>query len=281
MSSKFIAKIYRILKYTILSRHFYGLSSPFRVLPNFIIIGAKRCGTTSLYNYLAQHPCIVKSSHDHLGFFDDNFDLGLNYYRSFFPSKITSFFIKRKFKNFLTYDVTSTYILNETTAKRIFNTLPGVKIIAILRDPVLRAYSEYNETLKTNNKTEDFSILLNRLRNTSMSESSQDRPHHESFITPNILNKGFYYEQLESYFKLFDHKNILILSTEDLSENPQKTFDQIFEFLNVERFEIDSSKKFSANKYTSLDDNSKNKLNELFHEQNQKLFALIGKKFKW
>lgn len=259
-----IMKIYRIVKYIIIDRHFYGLSSLFRVLPDFVIIGSKRCGTTSLYHYLAQHPSIIKSSHDHLGFFDDNFDLGLNYYKSFFPTKLKRFFVKRKFKKFLTYDVTSTYISSETTAKNIYNTLPHVKIIAILREPVSRAYSEYNETLKTNNKIEEFTKVLGDFANPT-----------------GILNKSCYYRQLKFYFQLFSRENILILSTEELNDNPQKVFDQIFEFLNVEKFRINTVKRFSENKYTNLDSKTKNELSRLFYEENQKLFELIGKKFSW
>lgn len=267
MTEKYMPKImktYRIIKHIMMGRHFYGLSSPFRVLPDFIIIGAKRCGTTSLYHYLAQHPSIVKPSHDHLGFFDDNFDLGLNYYKSFFPTKIKRFFVKHKFKKFLTYDVTSTYISSETTAKKIYNTLPHVKIIAILREPVSRAYSEYNETLKTNNKIEEFTKVLGDFTNPT-----------------GILNRSLYYKQLKLYFQLFNRENILILSTEDLNKDSQKVFDQIFKFLNVEKFRINTIKRFSENKYTNLDNKMKNEISKLFYEENQKLFELIGKKFNW
>ena len=71
-----ILKIFRDLKYVIIKRHVYGLTSMMRVLPDFFVIGVVRGGTTSMYHYLDQHPSIVKSAYDELGFFDDNFKLG-------------------------------------------------------------------------------------------------------------------------------------------------------------------------------------------------------------
>ena len=74
-----IKNFYRFLRYTVISRHVYGITFPFRVLPDFLVIGVGRSGTTSLYYYLDQHPSIVKSSYDEIGFFDDNFHLGLSW----------------------------------------------------------------------------------------------------------------------------------------------------------------------------------------------------------
>ena len=80
--SNFLSKF----KHIILKRHVYGWSSPLRVLPDFFVIGVVRSGTTSLYHYLSQHPSIVKSAYDELGYFDSNYKLGLNWYKSIFLS---------------------------------------------------------------------------------------------------------------------------------------------------------------------------------------------------
>jgi len=131
--------IYNILRYQLLDRHYYGLTAKLRPLPDLIIIGAKRCGTTSLYQYLGEHPCISRSTKDNVGFFNNNFELGLDYYRSFFPVKP-----RNKCKKHITFEVTTSYIQESKTAKRIFKTLPKVKLLAMVRNPVDRAYSEYN-----------------------------------------------------------------------------------------------------------------------------------------
>ena len=79
--TKFLVNIYQKIRYNFLQRHVYGITASFRVLPDFMVIGFGKAGTTTLYHYLGEHPCIIKSSHDHLGFFDDNFHLGLNFYK--------------------------------------------------------------------------------------------------------------------------------------------------------------------------------------------------------
>ena len=75
-----------------INKTYYTLSSPFRMLPDFLIIGAARCGTTSLYEYLVQHPNIVPATGKEVYFFDKKYSKGLNWYRSFFPFKSNTIF---------------------------------------------------------------------------------------------------------------------------------------------------------------------------------------------
>ena len=112
-------RLYRFVRYVLIGRHFYGLTAVFRVLPDFIVIGVGRSGTTSLFNYLEQHPSIVSSAYDEIGFFDDNFRLGLTWYRSMFPTIIKKFQTKKTTKFFMTYEVTPWYIRRPWTARRI------------------------------------------------------------------------------------------------------------------------------------------------------------------
>ena len=105
-NNKSIKKIYQKILYGLIKRNYYYLSSPFRVLPECFVIGVVRSGTTSLYHYLGQHPCIVSSAYDELGYFDDNYHLGINWYKSLFPTKSTKNKIIKKHGKFLTYDVT-------------------------------------------------------------------------------------------------------------------------------------------------------------------------------
>ena len=85
-------------------RHIFGITGPIRLLPDFIIIGTVRSGTTSLYSNICQHPCVLPAAYDELGFFDSNFHLGLNWYRSLFPTLFSKWIVKQK-KQFKTiYD---------------------------------------------------------------------------------------------------------------------------------------------------------------------------------
>lgn len=274
----------RTIKYNILQRKFYGITSPIRTLPDFIVIGAKRCGTTSLYHYLGLHPSIKKSSHDHLGFFDDNYHLGLQFYRSFFPTVFQQRSIIKRTGKFLTYDVTSSYIQDSKNAVRIHSLFPEIKLIAILRNPVDRAYSEYNLHLRADNKMQDFEFYVNQ----EILEIEDDEKNGvvgdlEPFTSgkKNYLRKGFYFEQLSPWFNLFPKKNIHIISTESLGEKPNEVLNGIFEFLGVTHHQINTEKKHEKGNYKKMNDSTKELLQKFFVPRNKKLYDLIGMDFDW
>ena len=268
--------IYRKIRYNLLQRHIYGLTSSFRVLPDFLVIGSKRCGTTSLYEYLGQHPCIKKSSHDHIGFFDDNFHLGMGFYKSFFPTIFEKMFFEFKNGKLLTNDVTSSYIQNSQTATKIFQTLPNTKIIAILRNPIDRAYSEYNLDLRANPDIQSFeTIIQNEIDN--MGNKNDD----EVIKNKHYLKKGIYFDQLKPWFKLFPKKNILILSTEKFGKDTNNIFNIIFEFLNLENYNIENSKRMQKGTYTKLNSKTREKLLKFYKLKNNQLYDLINEKFDW
>jgi len=268
--------IYRKIRYNLLQRHIYGLTSSFRVLPDFLVIGAKRCGTTSLYEYLGQHPCIKKSSHDHIGFFDDNFHLGIGFYKSFFPTIFEKKFFEFKNGKLLTNDVTSSYIQNSQTATKIFQTLPDKKIIVILRNPIDRAYSEYNLDLRANPDIQSFeTIIQNEIDN------MEDKNDGEVIQNKHYLKRGIYFDQLKPWFELFPKKNILILSTEKFGEDANNIFNIIFKFLNLENYNIKNSKRMQKGTYTKLNSKTREKLLKFYKLKNNQLYDLINEKFDW
>jgi hypothetical protein len=267
-------KIYQKMRYNILQRHIYGITSPLRVTPDFLIIGAKRCGTTSLYEYLGEHPCIKKSFRDHIGFFDDNFQLGINFYKSFFPTIFEKKFFELKNGKFLSNDVTSSYIQNLETAEHVFSTLPKSKIIAILRNPTDRAYSEYNLHLRSNSNLSSFESHIEN-------EMNKNKTINDDKHTKDYLKKGFYFEQLTPWFKLFPRKNILILSTEEFGKSTSDVFNNIFEFLQLEKYHIENPKRMQRGVYSKLNPVMRKKIIEYFRPKNKKLYDLVGKDFSW
>jgi len=268
--------IYNIIRYQLLDRHYYGFTAKLRPLPDLIIIGAKRCGTTSLYQYLGEHPCISRSMKDNVGFFNNNFELGLDYYRSFFPLKP-----RNKCKRHITFEVTTSYMQESKTAQRIFKTLPNVKLLIIVRNPVDRAYSEYN--LEKNRQSFEESVFEEMKRidteDKALSESkivelfSRERYH--------LIRKSMYYQQLVPWLQLFPRDQIMILSTEDYDKDTQGTYDKIFDFVGVEKYEIRESEKINKGKYSKMNDKTRQILLDYFRPHNEKFFQLIGKKFEW
>jgi hypothetical protein len=119
-----------------------------------------KCGTTSLYYDICEHPCTIAAAYDEIGFFDENFHLGLNWYRSMFPTKFLKKKIAEKFGKCLTYDVTPSYIRKPWVARRIKELFPEIKLIALLRNPVDKAYSHYHLSLRSGIRKSSFEEII-------------------------------------------------------------------------------------------------------------------------
>lgn len=268
--------IYNILRYQLLDRHYYGLTAKLRPLPDLIVIGAKRCGTTSLYQHLVEHPCISRSTKDNVGFFNNNFELGLNYYRSFFPMKP-----KNKYKKHIVFEVTTSYMQESRTAERIFKTLPDVKLLLMVRNPVDRAYSEYN--LEKNRQSFDDLAFEEMTRIREEDKNLVEGKNVELFAHGkyHLLRKSMYYQQLVPWLQLFPRDQILILSAEDYDKKTQDTYNEIFDFVGVERYEVKRSERVNKGKYSKMNDETRRVLLDYFKPYNEKFFQLIGKRFDW
>jgi len=276
-------KISQIIKHGLIKRHFYYVTSSIRVLPEFIVIGAAKSGTTSLYHYLSQHPCITKSAYDELGYFDDNFNMGLNWYRSLFPTKFTQQKIETKYKKSLTYDVTPGYFQNPSCIKRIYETLPDVKLILVLRNPVDRTYSHYQASTQRGIKTKiPFQDLLDKDLQTYEQVRNDDNEYINSISTMTYIGPSIYAKLIKEWLKYFSLDQLLIFSAEELKENHREVFSRIHDFLNINDEEIDTvTKHNTGGDYTPLDSDLRQKLINFFKPHNEELFNIINQKFDW
>ena len=263
-------------------RHFFGITSPFRVLPNFFVIGAGRTGTTSLFHYLFQHPSITKSAYDELGFFDVNYHLGLNWYRSLFPSVVTKIFVKLKTKAFLTYDVTPSYVRRPWVAKRIHDMFPSTKLIVVLRNPVDKSYSQYyNSAKRGENRTFEQVVKEDMDNILKWKTKLKDDNYFATAVENSILARGFYAEQLPVWFDLFSKNQIMIIQSEKLSSDTKNVMNDVFQFLGLPIFDIPNTKKVNVSQYSKMNPETRELLINFFKPYNEKLFGLLGKKFNW
>jgi len=271
--NNFLSKI----KHVMVKRHVYGWSSALRVLPDLIVIGVVRSGTTSLYHYLSQHPSIIKSAYDELGYFDSNYELGLNWYKSFFPSIFEKKKIKEKNGKFLTYDVTPFYIYNQKAPQRIHQILPNSKLIVILRNPVDRSYSNYflgNQGKKFEEIIADEKESLNKIDKNNVDE-------YYNFVHTSMLARGFYAEQLENWYKIFSKDQILVIKSEEFATETNKIMNEIFNFLELPHYNIPDNSKKNKIHYESMNKETRIDLIEFFRPYNKKLYSLIGRNFDW
>ena len=276
-----MSNLLRKTRHVLCKRHVFGITSSLRVLPNLLVIGAVRSGTTSLYHNLAQHPCITKSAYDEIGFFDDNFHLGLNWYRSMFPTKFHKEKIIKKYGKFLTYDVTPFYIYNERVPERIYNLLPDIKLIAVLRNPVDRAYSNYHLSKRESRITESFEEIIEKEKRNLIHINRNDKEEYYKFVHTSLLARGFYAEQLERWYKIFPKKQIMIIKSEEFAAETNKIMNKIFEFLELKKHYMKNVVKKNEAHYVPMRKETRKMLIDYFYPHNKKLYSILGRNFDW
>jgi len=249
-------------------------------LIDFIIIGAQRCGTTSLYNYLIAHPNISSALNKEIHFFDINYNKGIDWYWKQFP--LVSEKVNPDEKS-VTGESTPYYLFHPLVAKRIFKHLPKIKLIVLLRNPVDRAYSHYNHAVRRGNESLSFEKAI-KIEPERLREQEQKVLEGKNSLTYrrlSYLGRGAYAEQLEKYLELFQKKQFLILKSEDFFASPQQYLNKVFSFLGLSNFELKKFEKFGFGNNPPMNEKTRNFLTEYFRSHNERLSKLIGPDFSW
>jgi Sulfotransferase domain len=251
------------------------------LLPNFVIIGAQKCGTTSLYNYLVGHPAIYEATTKEVGYFDQFYDKGLGWYRSHFPTPIRKFYEKLRNKTHIISGEASTgYILYPHALRKLAKTIPDVKLILMLRNPVDRAYSHYNHSVRCGKETLPFEEAIEKeeervgaaLRKIQMDEDY----YNEQIDYFAYLRAGIYIDQIKVLMDLFPAERVLILKSEDFYANSQAVFNQTLKFLDVPSMDLIDAKKYNSGVYSKMNNEVRNKLEDFFRPYNQSLYEYLG-----
>tara|TARA_Y100000590_G_scaffold290537_1_gene327041 strand:+ start:530 stop:1366 length:837 start_codon:yes stop_codon:yes gene_type:complete len=272
-----IKNIYRKFYYQFLKRNYSAVTAPLRVLPDFIIFGSVRSGSTSLYHDICEHPSVLPAAFDEIGFFDSNYHLGMNWYRSMFPRKRDIDKKMTETNYAITGEDTPFYFWKKEVPSRILSHLPDCKLLCILRNPIDRAYSNYHISRKFG--TEKLSFEESVQEEMARIEKQVSREDFDN--TRSNLAKGLYHHQLLNWYDTFPREKIFVLSTEDLSSEPNKTLNDVFSFLKIPEYELQNPQKNKVEKYENMSSKTRSELVKFFMPYNEQLFELIQKKFNW
>lgn len=264
------------------------ITSSFRVLPDFLIIGGQKCGTTALYNYIIEHPDIYPAVRKQMHYFDNRYEKGDHWYRSGFPTALEKFYIRRILRNrFTTGEATPNYIFHPHAPGRIARLLPHAKFILLLRDPVDRAYSHYNHEIRKGAETLSFAEAIAKEQERLQPEIDRMRKE-ENYYSHNYqhfsyLTRGIYIDQLRNWLKFFPRQRFLILKAEDLDSHTAATLNRIYEFLDLPQVakEEKEYERFNRGSYSKIDPEMREKLKKFFRPYNQQLFDLLDINFGW
>ena len=262
------------------------LTAPLRLLPEFIIIGAQRCGTTSLYNYLTGHPSIARTVLREVHFFDVRFWKGVNWYRAHFPTIILKHYVDSVRKNnLITGESSPYYIFHPLAPQRIATLLPSVKLIALLRNPVDRAYSHYWHEIRQGNEMLSFEEAIGRESERLSGEAERilrderyNSLHHRLY---SYVARGIYVDQLEMWRQFFSRDQMLILSSEAFFADPAAILRRVFEFLDVPHCELTEYFRYNQIDYPTMDAAMRRRLLDYFQPHNERLYQYLGEKFDW
>lgn len=269
-----------------LNKLLYTATGDLHVLPDFIIIGASRSGTTSLYEYLNQHPSIIRGVGKEIHYFDKNFDRGIKWYKSFFPTKRKKSKLEDKQNGkCLTGESTPRYLYHHHAPKRVLQLLPNVKLIVVLRNPIDRAYSRYEQQAAVGLEELSFEDAIEQEEN-RITDDMKKMEKDENFYSVYFYRKayktmGIYVNQLRRWFEYFPREQFLILKSEDLRSNPAQVYNQTIEFLGLPKHELDSFKAYRMRKYPTLSEKTRDKLSNFFRQYNEQLYQLLGRNFDW
>jgi len=247
-----------------------------RVKPNFIIIGAPKCGTTSLYNYMIQHPWIYPALEKEVRFFDQRYHKGINWYKANFPTIFIKLLCFVKGIAFATGESTPTYIFDPTVPGEIYKHMPNVKLIVLLRNPVDRAFSNYNMEVKNGAENLSFEDAIQQ-EERRLKERNIDVLKDGTKYTYNELHyaykeRGKYIAQLDQWLKYFDAKQILVRKSEELYSDPESLLNDAFAFLGLPAYKLEKYKIFYPGKYTSeLTPETREGLDRYYYKYNMEL----------
>jgi hypothetical protein len=276
----------------------YGeLTARWRPDPEFLVIGAKRGGSTSFYFDLLQHPgmCPLFPRPDRLPkatetkgihFFDSNYYRGERWYRSHLPSSFVRDRQQRRINGpVVTGEASPYYLFHPAAAKRAAGMLPEAKIIAVLRDPVMRTYSHWKERRRSNSEPLEFVDALaaedDRIGDVEDRLRIDPRSHSYAHEQQSYARQSEYVTALEAWYAHYPAERILVLASEEYYRDPQASLDEAVQWLGLPSRPIASGTVRNAAVGDELEAEVRAKLAARFAPYNDRLEQLTGRTFPW
>src|SRR5215208_27541 len=249
-----------------------------RPLPDFLILGAQKAGTTALYAYLRRHPKITGPSWKEVSYFDRHYSRGPSWYRGNFPNFLRT-------RGELVGEASPSYLFHPLAPQRVKELLPEARLVALVRNPVDRALSHYNHEVALGREPFSFEDALATEEERLEGEEERLRADPSYFSSEwwshTYKARGRYAEQLERWLAVFPREQLLVLPSDDLGSDPARAHAQVLEFLGAPPQRLDSYPRGCERRYEPMKPETREQLAAEFGEPNRRLYALLGRDLGW
>jgi len=262
------------------------VTARWRTVPDYLVIGTKRGGTTSLQQYLTAHPDVLepkaaKASH----YFDVNHDKGWSWYRAHFPRQSWMDNQRAAGRPVVVGEASPYYCFHPLALGRIAEQLPSVRMIIVLRDPVERAWSHYSYEVARGNEELSFADAVDaeparlagveeRIRAGAIKDDRHWRLH-------SYLRRGHYEEQIAAVHRLFPADQLHVVVSEELFARPLVVMNKVFDFLAVGPVDGGRFDAANANRKSALEPELRERLATYYAPHNQRLYEVLGRELPW
>jgi hypothetical protein len=255
-----------------------------RALPDFLVIGTQKGGTTYLYKVLSEHPDVLPAFKKEVHYFDLHYDQGEGWYRAYFPLRA------RLGERTITGEASPYYLFHPHAPGRAAELLPDAKLIVLLRNPVDRAYSHYQHQVTQwaaeGHETLSFEAAVDaeeeRLDGELARLMHDDVVHSPNFRSYSYLARGHYVDQLMAWNEVYDRDQMLVLKSEDFFADEPRTLATILDFLGLREWAPERSVSIpNKREYSSLSPALRQRLVDYFEPHNKRLYDYLGTDFGW
>lgn len=238
-------------------------------LPDFVIIGTQKGGTTSLYRYLTCHPGVGNTLRKEIHFFSWYSEKTLDWYRAHFPRALNQAVIG---------EASTSYLSDPDVPGRVRSVVPNAKLIAILRNPADRAYSQYQMNRRKGFESLPFEAAIAEEPERLIAAGARSTPlwRYSSYLT-----RGRYAEQLEWWLQVFPREQLLVLKSEHVFTRPAETLRLAHDFLGLAPIGLEQYDQRNVGAYDVMPAATRQRLQDYFAPHNQRLYDLLDWNLGW
>jgi hypothetical protein len=257
-----------------------------REMPDFIVVGGQRCGTTSLFRALMSHPQIFRPEmHKGVNYFDLNSYRGNTWYGAHFPLSSVIRHKARRYGPPVVFEASGYYMYHPFAMERMARALPRIKVVSMLRNPVERAYSAYQHERARGYEWEPFERALELENERLVGEVARMRrdPAYESYSHRHhsYLHRGHYAEQLEHIYALVPSHNVHVMMSEDFFSDPETEFRRLTDFLGVRDLGGIHFDTFNARPRSPMAATTADMLGDYYRPHDDRLVGLLERELPW